>query len=112
MSIEIFEDLSVALINLDEQRYLDVLAKVKIPLQELHTIEKNNSNFKIVLHELSLSITKENYLLQFFSKICFVTGREQSTDEDVVKVLLDQQNIDGKTPLHLGIMTGRKVKSN
>ena len=111
MSAGIFEELSRSLINLDEQRYVTVLSQTEIPLPELITLEKNNSKKNIVIHELSLSIAREEHLIGFFSQICtLVAYIELKNNQEIFKILLNQRNNDGKTPLHLAIMTGRKVK--
>ena len=112
MSAEIFEELSRSLINLDERRYLAVLSYINVPLTQLITLEKNNSKIDIVIHELSLSIVKESQLLSIFSKIFIqVLFIQLENAEDTLKILLNQRNVDGRTPLHLGIMIGRKVKN-
>ena len=111
MSAEIFEELSSSLINLDERRYISALSSLTIPLIFLHTPEHNNSNPHSVLHELSLSIAREDHLLGFFTQIVlYLLSIPSDSSESPLKALLNQQNLDGKTPLHLGIMTGRKVK--
>lgn len=110
MSVEIFEELSTSLINLDENRYISVLSGLSISITELQTPEANNSTLNIVLHELSLNIAKEEHLLSFFTQICsLVSFIQYESSTHLLRILVDQKNNDGKTPLHLAIMTGRKV---
>lgn len=112
MSVEVFEELSNSLINLDEKRYILALSHLQIPITDLHTPERNNSIINLVFHELSLSIAREEHLLGFFYQIStYVLFIQLESSSDSLKSLLNQRNIDGKTPLHLGIMTGRKVNS-
>jgi hypothetical protein len=65
------------------------------------------------LHELALDIGKEEHLLTFLEKIEMHVRKNQFSNEpEIMKILSNQQNKDGKSPLHQAIMTGRKVKKN
>ena len=111
MSAEIFEMLHSSLLNLDDRRYISILSNIPCNVVDLLTQESNNSKTYLVLHELSLNIGKEDHLLTFMRKIMtHVTIIQHSKSPDTLKSLVNHQNKDGKTPLHLSIMTGRKVK--
>jgi ankyrin repeat protein len=113
MEAEIFEALSTALLNLDDRRYISVLSSVQVPLLSLLTPEHNNSTFYLVFHELSLNIAKEDHLLNFYTQACtLVLPIQLESDPLTLSSLINQQNLDGKTPLHLAIMTGRRVTHN
>jgi hypothetical protein len=70
MSAEIFEELSSSLINLDDEKYMNVLSQIQTPLACILTPEQNNSDSYLVFHELSLSIVKETHLIGLFLQIC------------------------------------------
>ena len=70
MSSNVFEELTSCLINLDETRYILLLSEIHKSLTDLKTIENNNSKVHLVIHEMSLSIAKEEHIIDFFFKMC------------------------------------------
>lgn len=110
MFSEIFEMLASSLLNLDEKRYISILSNIPCDVTTLLTQESNNSNKNSVLHELSLNIGKEDHLFTFLSHITVhVISKKFENSPQTLKSLINHQNKDGKTPMHLAIMTGRKV---
>ncbi|CAG9316659.1 unnamed protein product [Blepharisma stoltei] len=97
------DDLLQALLSLDTQKFRQILQSQLFEIWDLKTYNGNN-----IFHEIAISLVREPVAIDYFQQ-AVIEINTRYPDQNIVKKMLDHPNHDdGKTPLHVAILTGRK----